>query len=85
MGSGLTSNLASIVYQQPLLAAELDLCVVASAAQYLLTTAVVNGSVEPGAALAWRPIYCVAVALKAAIGTVCIWHLTLLLIPLRTL
>jgi hypothetical protein len=85
MGSGWTSSLASIVYQQPLLAAELDLCVVAGAAQHLLATAVVNGSMESGAALAWRPLYCVAVALKAAIGAVWIWHVTLLCIPLRTL
>ncbi|MCK8669380.1 hypothetical protein M1M11_31340 [Pseudomonas azerbaijanoccidens] len=57
-----------------MLNAELDLCVVSSTVQNLLTVLVVDRSMVAGAALAWRSLNRIAVALIAAVGAVWVWH-----------
>ena len=59
---------------QPMLSAELDFCVVSGAVQNLLAVLVVDGSVVAGAALTWRSLNRIAVALVAAVGAVWVWH-----------
>lgn len=64
-----------ILFQnQPLLAAELNLSVVSGSVQNLLTVLVVYRAVVACAALAWRSLNRIAVALVAAVGAVWVWH-----------
>lgn len=64
-----------ILFQhQSMLNAELDFCVVSGAVQNLLAVMVVDGSVVAGAALPWRSLNRIPVALIAAVGAVWVWH-----------
>ncbi|WP_164699540.1 hypothetical protein [Pseudomonas sp. BRG-100] len=64
-----------ILFQhQAMLNAELDLSVVTSSIHNLLTVLVVYRSVVAGAALAWRSLNRITVALVAAVGAVWVWH-----------
>lgn len=64
-----------ILFQhQAMLNAELDLSVVTSSIHNLLTVLVVYRSVVAGAALTWRSLNRIAVALKASVGAVWVWH-----------
>ncbi|MCI9875947.1 hypothetical protein PSD_14805 [Pseudomonas atacamensis] len=64
-----------IIFQhQSALSAELNLCVVSSAIQSLLTVSVVDRSVVAYAALARRSLNRVPMALKAAVWAIWVWH-----------